>query len=70
VKGQADPPPRQDPPAAPGGDARPQDTQAQGVLVVPLAADTALARSVFRRISATKAIPSTCKDRPRKAWEC
>ncbi|HEY80450.1 MAG TPA: hypothetical protein G4O05_05160, partial [Caldilineae bacterium] len=46
-----------------------QDTQTQGVLVVPLAAAAALDPSVFSRVNATEAIPSTWEERARKAWE-
>lgn len=49
-------------PAVTGGAAGLQDTQTQGVLVVPLAPAAALAPSVFSRVNATEAIPSTWEE--------
>jgi hypothetical protein len=69
VERQGNPPHPEEPPAATGGAAGLQDTQTQGVLVVPLAAAAALDPSVFSRVNATEAIPSTWEERARKAWE-
>jgi len=66
---QGNPPHPEEPPAATGGAAGAHDTQAQGVLVVPVAAAAALDPSVFSRVNAAEAIPSTWEERARKAWK-
>jgi len=49
VERQGNPPHPEEPPAATGGAAGLQDTQTQGVLVVPLAAAAAMDPSVLSR---------------------
>jgi hypothetical protein len=43
--------------------------QADGLVLVPLAAAAALDPSVFSRVNASEAIPASWEDRARKAWE-
>jgi len=43
--------------------------QADGLMLVPLAAAAALDPSVFNKVNATEAVPASWEDRARKAWE-
>jgi len=66
---EGNPPHPEEPPAATGEAAGVHDTQAQGVLNRPAGGGRGLGPSVFSRVNATEAIPSTWEERARKAWE-
>jgi flagellar basal body-associated protein FliL len=60
--------PTPDNPAS-GSGAEPTPLQADGLVLIPLAAAAALDPSVFSKVNASEAIPASWEDRARKAWE-